>query len=352
MGVFGISLMAAVAAGSLTGFCMALRNQTISLMLTTAVVFIFLLSAGQTLRQIEWTSVQGPPIHVRLLQGNIAQEAKFNPRQIYAMLDQYVGMITRQPADLIVTPETAVPIYPQNLPEGYLDNLLAFVDSNGSRLALGIPLADSRTAYTNSLVVVFPKDSNNERLYRYNKHHLVPFGEFVPMGFRWFVNMMHIPLGDFKQGDLIQPPFPVKDQWILPNICYEDIFGEEIAARLRDEYTSSRPVASLLLNISNIAWFGDTIALPQHLQISRMRALETGRPMLRATNTGTTAFIDEYGDVVQQLPPYVKGELSFRISGTQGMTPYILFGNIPTVMLSSTLIILSCFVAWLQRKRL
>lgn len=352
MGVFGISLMAAVTAGTLAGFCMALRNRTINLMLVTAVVFFFLLSAGQTLRQVGWTSAQGKPIHVRLLQGNIAQEAKFNPRQIYAMLDQYAGMITRQPADVIVTPETAVPIYPQNLPEGYLDKLLAFVDSSNSRLALGIPLADSRTVYTNSLVVVFPKDSGNGRLYRYNKHHLVPFGEFVPMGFRWFVNMMHIPLGDFKRGDLIQLPFPVKDQWILPNICYEDIFGEEIAARLRDEYASGRPVASLLLNISNIAWFGDTIALPQHLQISRMRSLETGRPMLRATNTGTTAFIDEYGDVVQQLPPYVKGELSFQVSGTQGMTPYILFGNASAVVLSSCLIILSCLVAWLRRKRL
>ncbi len=352
MGVFGISLMASIAAGTLSGLYLAFRDHSKSLMLVTVVVFVLLLSLGKSLRQVEWTTVKGNPIHVRLLQGNIAQEAKFNPRQIYAMLDQYSNMIPRQPADVIVTPETAVPIYPQLLPAGYLDSLTAFVDSSGSHLALGIPLSDSRTVYTNSLVVVSPKDSGNERVYRYNKHHLVPFGEFVPFGFRWFVNMMHIPLGDFKRGDLIQQPFPVKDQWILPNICYEDIFGEEIAARLRDEHASGRPVASILLNISNIAWFGDTIALPQHLQISRMRSLETGRPMLRATNTGTTAFIDEYGEVVQQLPPYVQGELSFHVAGTQGMTPYILFGNTPTVILSVLLIILACLTARFRQKRL
>ncbi len=352
LGVFGISLMVSLAAGTLTCLSIAVKDRSRNLMLVMVVVFVLLLSAGQSLRQIEWTTVQGEPIKVRLLQGNIAQEAKFNPRQIYAMLDQYASMITRQPADVIVTPETAVPIYPQNLPAGYLDSLLAFVDASGSRLALGIPLADSRTVYTNSLVVLSPKDSGSDRLYRYNKHHLVPFGEFVPMGFRWFVNMMHIPLGDFKRGDLIQQPFPVKGQWILPNICYEDIFGEEIAARLRDEHASGRPVASILLNISNIAWFGDTIALPQHLQISRMRSLETGRPMLRATNTGTTAFIDEYGEVVQQLPPYVQGELSFHVTGTQGMTPYILFGNTPTVILSVLLIILAGLAARFRQKRL
>ncbi len=350
-GVFGISLTVAVMAGALAGFCQAVWKRLKTQMLMTVVVFVLLLSLGHTCRQVEWTAVQGNPIHVRLLQGNIAQEAKFNPRQIQTMLDQYTRMITRQSADVIVTPETAVPIYPQNLPSGYLDNLMDFVDRSGSRLAIGIPLADSRTVYTNSLVVVFPKETNHARLYRYDKHHLVPFGEFVPTGFRWFVNMMRIPLGEFTRGALIQPPFPVKDQRILPNICYEDIFGEEIAARLRDEQTSGKPVASLLLNISNIAWFGDTVALPQHLQISRMRSLETGRPMLRATNTGTTAIIDEHGEVVQQLPPYVQGELSFHVSGTQGMTPYILFGNKLVVAVSLLLIVFACLAARLWQRR-
>ncbi len=352
MGIFGISLTATMVAGALTLFCLSYRNRSKYLMLVSAVLFTLLLSIGQTLRQVEWTTTQGKPIHVRLLQGNIAQEAKFNPRQLYAILGQYTGMITHQPADVIVTPETAIPIYPQNLPKGYLENLMDFADRSGSHLAIGIPLADSLTYYTNSLVVVSPKDSGNARLYRYDKHHLVPFGEFIPFGFRWFVNMMHIPLGDFRRGDLIQPPFSVKDQWILPNICYEDIFGEEIASRLREEYASGKPVASLLLNISNIAWFGDTIALPQHLQISRMRSLETGRPMLRATNTGTTAFIDEYGEVVLQLPPYAQGELCFHVSGTQGITPYILLGNTPVVVLSVLLILSACLLARLHRKKL
>ena len=345
MGVFGIGLVAAIIGGALASCVLTIRQRAWRMTLAAAVLITLFISIGQTFRNITWTTPYGSPIEVRLLQGNIAQEAKFNTQQLVSMLGQYAEMIMKEKADIIVTPETAIPIYPQNLPAGYLNQLVTFVDTSGSRLALGIPLADSMTSYSNSLAVIYPKDGEHKRLYRYDKHHLVPFGEFVPMGFRWFVNMMHIPLGSFKRGAAIQAPFPVKGQWILPNICYEDIFGEEIAARLHDETQSGRPVASILLNISNIAWFGDTIALPQHLQISRMRSLETGRPMLRSTNTGTTAFIDEYGEVVQQLPPYTAGELRLKVTGTQGITPYIQFGNMLAVLLAVLLIAIACLVS-------
>jgi apolipoprotein N-acyltransferase len=180
--------------------------------------------------------------------------------------------------------------------------------------------------------------------YRYDKHHLVPFGEFIPFGFRWFVDMMHIPLGDFGRGALLQVPFAVKDQWVLPNICYEDLFGEEIAAQIHAGVTGAMPEATVLLNVSNIAWFGDSIAVPQHLQISQMRSLETGRPMLRATNTGATAVIDHAGRVIAQLPPFEKGVLAARVQGYAGATPYILFGNRVIVLLALAALAVAAFL--------
>ena len=349
-GVFGIGFVVALVSGALMCIVISIKNQMKPFALVSGVVFVLCLSIGQTLRQVKWTEPTGNPIHIRLLQGNVAQEAKFNPRQIITMLDMYAKMISKEPADLIVTPETAIPVYPQNLPEGYLQNLIRFSNQSKSSLAIGLPLADSRISYTNSLVVFFPQETGLP-LYRYNKHHLVPFGEYTPLGFRWFVNMMHVPLGEFTRGELIQKPFKIKDQWILPNICYEDIFGEEIATRLRDEYSSGQPMATMMLNISNIAWFGDTIALPQHLQISRMRSLETGRPMLRSTNTGTTALIDEHGEVVEQVPAYIQSELSLMVTGTQGITPYILFGNMLMLVVAGISIIATIVITQIRRRR-
>ena len=139
----------------------------------------------------------------------------------------------------------------------------------------------------------------------------------------------------------------MKDQWVLPNICYEDLFGEEIAAQLSAAMDRGAPIPSILLNVSNIAWFGDSIALPQHLQISQMRTLETGRPMLRATNTGATAAIDGRGKVSALLPAFTEGTLSVSVQGMQGSTPYIRLGN----SLPITLALLIVFSLWRNSRR-
>ncbi|MEG1053205.1 MAG: nitrilase-related carbon-nitrogen hydrolase, partial [Janthinobacterium sp.] len=146
-------------------------------------------------------------------------------------------------------------------------------------------------------------------------------------GLHWFVAMMAIPLGDMGRGAEVQAPLPVRDQLVLPNICYEDLFGEEIAGQLASAHRHGKQSASVLLNISNLAWFGDSIAIPQHLQISQMRSLETGRPMLRSTNTGATAVIDGKGVVQSLLPPEQQATLAAKVQGMGGMTPYILYGN-------------------------
>ena len=254
------------------------------------------------------------------------------PEQIQATLTLYYDMIASQPADLIATPETAMPVLSSQLPADYLEQLSDQVRSSNSHLLLGIPVSDGPGQYANSAIGVAP--SLKAAPYRYDKHHLVPFGEFIPPGARWFVEMMNIPLGDFSRGSLLQEPFAVRDQWVIPNICYEDLFGEEIAAQIAAGNAPGKHQATILLNMSNIAWFGDSIAVPQHLQISQMRAIETGRPMLRATNTGATAVINPKGEVLAQLPPFERDVLASTVQGYSGLTPYIRYGNTPIVGLA------------------
>jgi apolipoprotein N-acyltransferase len=134
-------------------------------------------------------------------------------------------------------------------------------------------------------------------------------------------------MGDLQRGPFLAAPFSIREQQVLPNICYEDAFGEEIAARIAYAYFSGKATPTMLLNMTNLAWFGNTWAMPQHLQITQMRTLETGRPMLRATNTGVTAFVNAQGQVVQQLNPFARGELQVQAQGYRGITPYIACGN-------------------------
>jgi len=160
------------------------------------------------------------------------------------------------------------------------------------------------------------------------------------------VDMMNIPLGDFHRGALPQAPFKMAEGRVAPNICYEDVFGEEIIQAVQG--SPGQEGATLLLNISNLGWFGDSWALSQHLQISRMRALETGRPMLRATNTGMTAAIDPYGRVRAVLPPLTPGVLDVEVQGTTGLTPYVKYGNLPFLIWAGLLLII---FAWRSRRQ-
>jgi apolipoprotein N-acyltransferase len=332
VGVYGIGVLVA-----LCGSCLAMLTQrgrwpAIGLLCA-------LMAAGFGLKQIDWTRPHGNPITVRLLQGNVAQGEKFEAAHINQALALYQGMITAAPADLIATPETAIVLFPQQLPPDYLPGLARFARATGSSLMYGIPLTDGPGLYSNSVAGLGPAGQT----YRFDKQHLVPFGEFVPAGFRWFVDMMRIPLGDFTRGAKVQPAFAVKDQRVLPNVCYEDAFGEEIAGQLR----SSPAPATMLLNVSNLAWYGESVAIPQHLQISRMRALETGRPMLRSTNSGATAVIDAKGKVDAVLAPYSRGVLAATVQGMEGTTPYIRFGNLLFLALGA----LALGAAWISGRK-
>lgn len=285
-----------------------------------------------------------PRLRVALLQGNIPQDEKFEGGTgVPIALEWYGRRLHEAGADLVVAPETALPLLPQQLPEGYYEALRGAF-ARGDRAALvGIPLGSFDAGYTNSTLGFRPGADT----YRYDKHHLVPFGEFIPPFFKWFTRMMNIPLGDFNRGDVGQASFAWKGQRLAPNICYEDLFGEELAARFAEEAQAP----TIFVNLSNIAWFGNTVAIDQHLQISRLRALEFQRPMIRATNTGATAIIDRFGRVTHVLQRHTRGVLVGEVEGGTGMTPFARwvsrFGLWPLWAIA----IAAAVAAWLGRRR-
>jgi len=267
----------------------------------------------------EFSSPSGE-LSVTLLQGNVPQDEKFSMQHVPLALAWVAQALQGAGGDLVVAPETAVPLLPEQLAElvpDYWPALRARFENSSQAALIGVPLGDYQSGYANS-VVGLSAASRGGTPYRYDKVHLVPFGEFIPTGFRWFTQLMNIPLGDFARGPQNAPSFSVGRERVAPNICYEDLFGAELARRFVDP--ASAP--TIFANVSNIGWFGDTIAVDQHLNISRMRTLEFQRPMLRATNTGATAIIDHRAQVVAQLPPFTQGVLDGRVQGREGLTPF------------------------------
>jgi apolipoprotein N-acyltransferase len=233
-------------------------------------------------------------------------------------------------ARLIVLPETALPIYNVEVPPDYLELLASHARGNGGDLLLGVPeyAPGPPPRYYNS---VMSYGSNPTQTYR--KHHLVPFGDYFPQWFfiTWVMNAMQIPMSSFSHGDPVQVPLAVAGQHVAVNICYEDVFGEEIIRQL--------PRATLLANFTNDAWWGESFASQQHLQISQMRAQETGRYMLRATNTGVTAIIDQRGRVQVAAPQFVTTTVQGTAQGFAGRTPYGLWGNWPFLALAAFMLL-------------
>ena len=284
-------------------------------------------------------------LRVALLQGNVAQDEKFAVELMPKALAWAREHLLAADADLVLAPETVIPLLPSQLDPGYWQELLLHFRQPGRAALIGLPLGDEEHGYTNSAAgIAAGTAALPGGFYRYDKHHLVPFGEFIPTGFRWFTELMNIPLGDFNRGPVSAPSFVVKGERIAANICYEDLFGEELAAR----FTTGDEAPTIFANISNIGWFGDTAAVHQHLQISRMRSLEFQRPMLRATNTGATVVIDHNGRVTASLAPFTQGVLMATVQGRTGLTPFAgwaqRFGLWPLLLLALA-IVAACAVA-------
>jgi len=301
------------------------------------------------LNQLRFTEATGTPISIRLIQGNFEQSLKWNPNAIAQQIRFYNDAILEQRADLIVIPETGFPLLEKDLPDEILPKLNAFSQSTHSNILLGLiginPAANGQLQYSNRALGLSPSSTAP---YYYDKFHLVPFGEFIPPGFQWFVNAFRIPMSDFARGNLMQPPFQIErlgqdSIGAAITICYEDIFGNELASRIRN---SESPV-NLFINMTNLAWFGQSQAPSQQLRLSQMRSIETGLPSIRSTNTGITAVIGSDGRVLQALPQWTQASLSASVQGFTGKTPFVIWGNWPILSFA-------CFLlafALLQRRR-
>ncbi len=263
-----------------------------------------------------WTEPTGTQISVSLLQGNIEQDLKWREDHLQATLDTYLRLVRSSTSSLIILPETALPLFLRDVPADYLEALAAHARHNNGDVLIGVPERLPNGDYYNSVVSL----GSAERQ-KYRKSHLVPFGEFIPLRplLGTIVSQLAIPLQDFARGGTDQRPLSIAGEQVALNICYEDAFGEEIIRQL--------PQASLLVNVSNVAWFGRSIAPQQHLQIAQMRALETGRYMLRATNTGMTAVINPQGAIEAVAGEFTQAVLTRKVAGMRGATPYVRWGN-------------------------
>jgi len=302
---------------------------------------ILLTFGGAFLEQSNFTQPHGDSITTRLVQGNIDQGIKFDESKFTPAVMHHIELAGHNPENqgaqspkpaLIVLPETVMTRFPQQVPDSLWRAWVELSEKQKATLLLGTPLFDPKTRqYTNSVISIDPSTdwrslSSSQPKHRYDKQHLVPFGEFVPWGFRWFVDLMRIPLGDFTRGGSSQASFVVGEQKVAANICYEDVFGQELLPAIRQG-------ATILANFSNLGWFGDSWALRQHWQMARLRAIETQRPVIRATNTGVTGGISEKGQAIAALPTAVAGYVDIQVQGRTGLTPYARWGNYPPLLL-------------------
>lgn len=255
-------------------------------------------------------------LRLTLLQGNIAQEEKFAATSGVPQALRWYGEQLRTAQDaLVISPETALPVLPTQLPDGYWIALQQRFAHGDQAALVGLPMGDFTQGYTNSVAGFKP---GQDAPWRYDKHHLVPFGEFIPPLFRWFTDLLHIPLGDFNRGAALQPTFDWQGQRLAVTICYENLFSEELAR----QFAEPARAPTMWVNVSNLGWFGERLAMEQHLQIARVRALEFDRPFLLATNTGRTAVVDHRGVVTHQAAPHTATALHAEVQGRGGVTPY------------------------------
>ncbi|RTL43288.1 MAG: apolipoprotein N-acyltransferase [Burkholderiales bacterium] len=295
VGVYGIGALGALAAA---GLLLARQRAW-----ATAAPALLLPLAGWLLPQ-GFTESTGR-LALSLVQPSIPQDQKFDPARFATNLGTLAALVDASRGQVVITPESVVP-----LPLSQLDrDTLAHLARPERPVLLGSFLGNGEEGYVNSVVALGAD-------YHYGKRHLLPFGEFIPPGFGWFVRAMNIPLDDQARGQH-QRPWAVAGQRLRPLICYEDLFGEDVVAS-----AAGPEAATVFVNVSNLAWFGTLMIQDQHLQFSQMRALEFQRPVVRSTNTGATAVVDHAGQVTARLAPLERGVLEATVEGRQGATPY------------------------------
>lgn len=288
--------------------------------------------------RLSWTAPAGEPLRVALIQGNIEQKQKWQPDSLERTLTLYsrLSADAADDSDLIVWPETAIPLFIEDLDPVYREALETHARETDTDYLIGAPSGnwDTREYYNGVLAV-----GGQGGFYR--KHHLLPFGEYLPLRtlFDLFHRFVDIPMADFSAGAADQPLLRAGGHAVGVSICFESAFGNEIARALPD--------AAFLVNVSNDGWFGDSLAPAQHLQIARMRSIETRRWMARATNTGITALIDARGRVVEQVPQFEIAVLRGELQPLSGATPYVRIGDWPLGLMLCGLLV----IGWRFRRR-
>ena len=310
VGVFGVSGLVVMLAAGLG--MMAPRGPQRMMPWTLATLIV--LGSGYWLRGITWTQPAGEPLSVALVQTNIEQDLKWERTRLRQWLDLNEQLVRGAQARLVVLPESTLPMLAERLPAGYLAKMAGTLSARGADAIVGVFMRDGDGHIYNAALSLGATETQ-----RYAKQHLVPFGEYSPPSFDWFYRVANIPMSDQTSGGADQALMAFDDQRLALNICYEDAFGYEIRSRAGE--------ATILVNLSNLAWYGDSFAQPQHLQIARVRAIETGRPMLRATNTGMTAAIGPQGELIGVLPPFTQDVLEVSVQGMRGQTPYLRWGD-------------------------
>lgn len=334
LGVYGVSWAVLLTAG-----CAALLLAYGRRAWPFAVLAIALWLGGAALGRIAWTVPAGAPVRAALIQANVPLAIKWRPEYRQEILQRYADLsMAQRDVDIIVWPETAVPAYLHELETTYIAQLKHRALAQGTTLVFGVieRLPGPRGQIFNSVVTLAPEGG------AYRKSHLVPFGEFLPLSgmLRWLLDYLHIPMSDFSAWRGPQAPLPAAGQWLGVSICYEDAFGEEVIAAL--------PRATLLVNVSEDAWFGDSAAPHQHLQMARMRARETERAMLRATNTGVSAIIDADGRILAGAPQFQTDVVRASVIPRNGATPFVRWGNLPVIWAT---LVLAALAAWRAKRR-
>jgi apolipoprotein N-acyltransferase len=336
MGVYGVTLAVALSAGLLLN--MLATGATLRTRFVSLAILVSVWTAGGILAAVSWTHPVGKPVKVSLLQGNMPSSIKWDPQNFQPTLDLYREMTEKHwDSRLIVWPESAVPDYADQVWIGYLEPLDREARAHGTELLIGAPTEDPATGDAFNSVVAL---GGHDGVYR--KRHLVPLSEYFPLPLwaRHWLESMNLPYSSFTPGPADQTLLQVAGYRVGVSICYEDAYGSEIMRAL--------PQAAFLVNVSDDGWFGDSNALPQHFEIARMRALESGRYLLRDTNTGITGIINNRGGVVAILPRNSRGVLQGLVLPYAGGTPYQYIGNLLVVTGCMLLLIAA---GWVRRQQ-
>lgn len=323
VGIYGVNWLTALTAGIII-YVYLYRQYWLSLLI------IAIWSSGAYLKTIEWTQPIDKPIDVVLIQGNVPQALKWD--EINYSIQLYFSLTQRDlGADLIIWPETAMPLFYDDA-KPLLARLNEARQIYATEFMMGIIVQENQWSYFNAILSL----SHIETFYY--KHHLVPFGEYIPL--RDYVdtllNFFDVPMSEFSSGAYQQSHLRAVNQLIGASICYESAFSEQILQSL--------PQATLLVNVSNDSWFGHSLAPHQHLEIARMRALETGRYLLRSTNTGISAIINPQGQITAQSPQFKQYNLRALVQPYQGATPYVQWGEKRTLGLIMVLWLIGIFI--------